>query len=107
MYLTKFSTMKLFFEYSWLIVLWLQIPFEELAGSRGSSQPHTLVPANLLLTTVQSLAPSTGQAPLSTHHQATQSPLSSGHTLLPPCTLKQHHTSCCAPGIVALFSSAV
>ena len=51
----------------------MQIPFDEVGAGRGgsSSQPHTLVPANLLLTTVQSLAPSTSQPPRSTHHHVT------------------------------------
>ena len=50
-----------------------QIPFDEVVAGRGSSssQPHTLVPANLLLTTVQSLAPSTSQPPRSTQHHVT------------------------------------
>ncbi|DBA83344.1 TPA: hypothetical protein ACH3X2_006497 [Trebouxia sp. C0005] len=47
-----------------LLVL-LQIPFEELGGKR---QPHSLVPADLLLTTVQSLGPAPSLAPLSLHN---------------------------------------
>lgn len=48
-----------------LLVL-LQIPFEEL--SPGKRQPHSLVPADLLLTTVQSLGPAPSLAPLSLHN---------------------------------------
>ncbi|KAL3158344.1 hypothetical protein ABBQ38_010583 [Trebouxia sp. C0009 RCD-2024] len=59
------------------LLLLLQIPFDEVTGGRSSSQPHTLVPANLLLTTVQSLAPSTSQPPQSAQNQGTHSPHSS------------------------------
>ncbi len=52
----------------------LQIPFEELTPARSSSQPHTLVPANLLLTTVHSMGPPPSLAPLSLQNNGNLSP---------------------------------
>lgn len=50
----------------------LQIPFEELTPARR--QPHTLVPPDLLLTTVHSLGPAPSLAPLSLQNNNNLSP---------------------------------
>lgn len=60
-----------------LLVL-LQIPFEELTPAKSVSQPHSLVPDNLLMTTVQSLnpvePPPTSLAPLALQNNGNLSP---------------------------------
>ena len=55
----------------------LQIPLEEVRPGSSSTQPHTLVPANLLLTTLQSMGPAPSLAPLALYSRASSPSLDS------------------------------